>query len=337
MRTAVLLALALAIGLTFGFWAPAQTQPAKTSPDAQAAKPDSTEAHNDLGVAPADKGPAVTQQSLPAGPAPSSQTAEKSANPLNEVQVMALLCAQISPRRIQMLVEERGIAFQATPDFLKMAQEIGRTDKNLLNALEHATLHETPVDSETASKLARAKQNLLLSAELAKKNELAQAETEARAALGLFKQYPELYLYLAAILAGQKKFDDAIAELHEALRLEPSFPEAHSELGSILGAKGDKAAGLAELREAARLRPTYFGSHTNLAEALAKDSQMDAAMAEAREAISVGPSEPYPHIVLGRLLAKKGDMDGAVTELREAVKLGPDDAEAHFTWAELLL
>src|SRR5271157_5719192 len=255
MRTAVL-ASALLIGLASSVFVSAQTQ---------------------LGIAPADKGPAVTQQSLPAGPAPSSQTAEKSANPLNEVQVMALLCAQISPRRIQMLVEERGIAFQATPDFLKMTQEIGWTDENLLNALEHATLHETPVDSETASNLARAKQNLLRSAELAKKNELAQAEAEIRAALDLFKQYPELHLCLGALLAGQRKFDDAISELHEVLRLEPNLPEAHSNLGHVLKAKGDTEAGLAELREAALLRPNYFGSHTNLAEALADSGQMDAA------------------------------------------------------------
>ncbi len=58
------------------------------------------------------------------------------------------------------------------------------------------------------------------------------------------------------------------AEFREAIRLRPDFAEAHNNLGLVLIQAGDDQAGIAALREAVRLGPDYADAHANLGAAL---------------------------------------------------------------------
>jgi hypothetical protein len=57
--------------------------------------------------------------------------------PLNQVQVFALLVGQVSSHRVTMLVQERGIDFEPTDDYLQEVRLAGGEDE-LISALKGA-------------------------------------------------------------------------------------------------------------------------------------------------------------------------------------------------------
>ena len=73
-------------------------------------------------------------EALRAAKPPEPASAKK---PLNQVQVFALLAAQVPSHRVAMLVQERGIDFEPTDDYLQEVQLAGGEDE-LINALKGA-------------------------------------------------------------------------------------------------------------------------------------------------------------------------------------------------------
>ena len=69
-------------------------------------------------------------------PSPEPASAKK---PLNQVQVFALLVGQVPSHRVTMLVEERGIDFEPTDDYLQEVRLAGGEDE-LISALKSADL-----------------------------------------------------------------------------------------------------------------------------------------------------------------------------------------------------
>jgi hypothetical protein len=57
--------------------------------------------------------------------------------PINQVQVFALLVGQVPSRRVTMLVQERGIDFEPTDDYLQEVRLAGGEDE-LISALQSA-------------------------------------------------------------------------------------------------------------------------------------------------------------------------------------------------------
>jgi tetratricopeptide (TPR) repeat protein len=250
--------------------------------------------------------------------------------PLNQVQVFALLVGQVSSHRVTMLVQERGIDFEPTDDYLQEVRLAGGDDE-LINALKSAKVTKpSTVDPAVRARQAEIRRHVARGAELTKKGQYADAEQEYRAALLLDAQNADLYVTLASVLAREKKWDDAGTAAREALSLNPNEEFALGVLGFMLEYKGDWDGAIAEFREALRLSPDDDVAHVEIGFALEQKADWDGEIAEEREALRLNPSNGMAHCDIGAALGNKGDWDGEIVEERTALRLDPNNALAHF-------
>jgi Flp pilus assembly protein TadD len=245
--------------------------------------------------------------------------------PLNQVQVFALLTGGVPSHRVTMLVQERGIDFEPTDDYLQEVRLAGGEDE-LISAIQSAKVTKpTTVDPAAQARQAEVQQHAARGAELAKKGQYARAEQEYRAALLLDSQNADLYGSLAYVLSKQKGWDDAESAAREALRLDPNNVLAHANLGVALGKKGDWDGMITEEREALRLDPNSDSAHAALGIALGKKGDWDGLVAEEREGVRLNPNNDMAHAALGAALEKKGDRRRALEEYRTAYMLDPNN------------
>ena len=135
-------------------------------------------------------------KALRAAKPPEPASAKK---PLNQVQVFALLVGQVPSHRVTMLVQERGIDFEPTDDYLQEVRLAGGEDE-LISALKSAKVTKpATVDPAAQARQAEVRQHVARGAELAKKGQYAEAEQEYRAALLLDSQNADLYVSLAYV------------------------------------------------------------------------------------------------------------------------------------------
>ncbi len=257
---------------------------------------------------------------------PGSASAKK---PLNQVQVFALLAGQVPSHRVTMLVQERGIDFEPTDDYLQEARLAGGEDE-LISALKSAKVTKPEhVDPALQARQTEVRQHVARAGEFYRGKQYADAEAEFRAALRLAPEDAELHFDLGATLGNKGDWDGEITEERAALRLNPDNDMAHNNLGIALGNKGDRDGEIAEEREALRLNPNNDLAHSNLGLALGKKGEWDAAIAEEREALRLNPNNDQPHFNLGVALGLRHDWDGAITEFREALRLNPNSDAVH--------
>jgi tetratricopeptide (TPR) repeat protein len=249
--------------------------------------------------------------------------------PLNQVQVFALLVGQVPSHRVAILIQERGIDFEPTDDYLQEVRLAGGEDE-LISALKSAKVTKPmTVDAAAQARQAEVRQHVARGAALRHKGQYAAAEQELRAALLFDPQNAGLYTGLATVLNDQQKWDDAAAAAREALRLNPDNELAHTTLGLALGFKGDEDGELAEYREAVRLNPNDANAHVLLGTALGQRGDWDGETAEDREALRLNPNDKFASSNLGNALKNKGDLDGAIAEYREALQLNPNNEFTH--------
>jgi tetratricopeptide (TPR) repeat protein len=250
--------------------------------------------------------------------------------PINQVQVFALLVGQVPSHRVTMLVQERGIDFEPTDDYLQEVRLAGGEDE-LISALKSAKVTKpVTVDPAAQARQAEVRQHVARGAALAKKGQYAEAEQEYRAALLFDPHNPDLYDSLAYVLGQQKKWDDGEAAVREALSLNPNDEFALGVLGLRLEYKGDWDGAIAEFREALRLSPNDDMAHVELGFALEQKADWDGEIAEEREALRLNPNNDMAHCDIGAALGNKGDWDGEIVEERTALRLEPNNALAHF-------
>ena len=265
-------------------------------------------------------------EALRAAKRPEPAAAKK---PLTPVQVFALLAGGVPSQRVTMLVQERGIEFEPTDDYLQEVRLAGGEDK-LISALNSAKVTKSvTLDPAAEARRAEVQQHAARGAESFQKSQYAAAEAEYRAAIQLDPQNSDLHVALCRALNRQRKVDEALAEAREAVRLSPNNDMAHSSLGLALGSKGDLDGGMAEFREALRLNPNSDMAHIGLGIALGNKGDPDAAIAEYREALRLNPNNELAHLNFGAALAAKGDWPGMIAEEREALRLNPNNALAH--------
>jgi len=265
---------------------------------------------------------------LRAAKPPASPSVKK---PLNQVQVFALLVGQVPSHRVTMLVQERGIDFEPTDDYLQEVRLAGGEDE-LISALKSAKVAKPVVTVDPAEKARQAEvqEHVAHGAQFTREKRYAEAEVEFRAAIRLDPQRSEPHYALGEALANKNSdWDGEIAEEREALRLDPNNVFAHIDLGVALGNKGRRDEEIFEEREAIRLDPSNYVAHYDLGLALSNKGDLNGAVAEDREALRLNPRDEGAHRNLGLALAVKGSNDEALPELREAVRLDPSDALAH--------
>jgi tetratricopeptide (TPR) repeat protein len=256
--------------------------------------------------------------------------------PLNQVQVFALLAGQVPSHRVTMLVQERGIDFEPTDDYLQEVRLAGGEDE-LISALKSAKVTKpATVDPAAQARQAEVRQHVARGAELKHKMQFAEAEQEYRAALLFDPHNADLYDGLAFVLFCQKKWDDAASAAREAIRINPNTDTAHFHLGLVFGSKGDADGEIVEYREALRLNPDNDLAHFDLAIALGRKGDVDGEIREYREALRLNPNDDLAHNNLGFALEKKGDRRGALQEYRAAYMLDPKNATYKQNYERLL-
>src|SRR5271157_4794777 len=129
-------------------------------------------------------------KALRAAKPPEPASAKK---PLNQVQVFALLAGGVPSHRVTMLVQERGIDFEPTDDYLQEVRLAGGEDE-LISALKSAKVTKpVTVDPAAQARQAEVRQHAARGAELKQKGQYAEAEQEYRAALQLDSQNADIY------------------------------------------------------------------------------------------------------------------------------------------------
>ena len=249
--------------------------------------------------------------------------------PLNQVQVFALLAGGVPSHRVTMLVQERGIDFEPTDDYLQEVRLAGGEDE-LISALKGAKVTKPEsVDAALQARQTQVRQHLARAGEFYRGKRYADAEAELRAAVRLAPEDAELHDDLGVALGSKGDWDGEITEEREALRLDPNNEMAHLNLGAALGNRGDLDGAIAEEREALRLDPNNEKAHANLGVALGNKGDWDGEIAEYREALRLDPNNEKAHVNLGAALGNKGDWDGEIAEERETLRLNPKNASAH--------
>jgi tetratricopeptide (TPR) repeat protein len=249
--------------------------------------------------------------------------------PLNQVQVFALLVGQVPSHRVTMLVEERGIDFEPTDDYLQEVRLAGGEDE-LISALKSAKVTKpATVDPAAQARQIEVRRHVARGAEFIQKNLDAEAENEYRAAVRVDPKNVEAHLVLFVLLGQKGDLDAEIAEEREALRIKPQYALGHIFLGVALGQAGDLDGDIAEQREALRLDPNNESAHAYLGVALGRKRDWDGAIAEEHEALRIDPQDAKTHLLLGAALGMKGNLDGEIAEFRETLRLDPNNARAH--------
>jgi tetratricopeptide (TPR) repeat protein len=249
--------------------------------------------------------------------------------PLNEVQIITLLAAQIGSQRVAVLVRERGIEFAPTNDYLEKVR-VGGGSEDLISALKSANVTKPPsVDPALKARQVEARQHMMRGQELYQQKRYAESEAEIREALRLDPQNGDMRYSLAMVLEHKGDWDGAITEYREALRLNPDSDVAHAGLGQVLSEKGDHDGAIVEEREALRLNPSNSFAHFYLGLQLGFKGDYDGDLVEQREALRLNPDSDVAHTEVAFALASKGNVDEEITEFREAVRLNPNNEAAH--------
>ena len=155
------------------------------------------------------------------------------------------------------------------------------------------------------------------------------------------------------------------SEFREAVRLQPGFAEAHNNLGLVLIQSGDDPGGIAAFREAVRIQPDYADAHANLGAALTQ-TDAEEAVRELEKAVALAPGSAKvrfnlaaaygaspargmakeieqlektieldptfarAHVALGKAYLRDGKVAEAVKALQEATRLSPESGEARY-------
>ena len=101
-----------------------------------------------------------------------SARARSAKKPMNQVQVFALLAGGVPSHRVTMLVEERGIDFEPTDDYLQEVRLAGGEDE-LISALKSAKVTKpATVDPAAQARQAEVRQHVARGAELEQKGSM---------------------------------------------------------------------------------------------------------------------------------------------------------------------
>lgn len=163
-----------------------------------------------------------------------------------------------------------------------------------------------------------------------RRRDLADAEREAREALGFDERNVPAMLVLTQVFRGQGRLDTARFAVDNALALEPGNALLHLERGHILVALNERQDALLAYERASRLRPT-------LAEALEPYGRLlleRGFAVEARAAldmlVKLRPRSGLAWLHLGNAQRANKDYPAADAAYRKALELDPALDEAHF-------
>jgi tetratricopeptide (TPR) repeat protein len=193
--------------------------------------------------------------------------------PFTQEQVQGLVRSGLGDDSGAKLIDQRGIDFVLTQDFLQGLKAAG-ANETFLEALRKA---KRP---QPASAKKPVRQVQILAHVLGQERKWDDAAAAARQAVRLNPNDDLAHANLGFALGEKGDRDGEIAEYREALRLNPSNEGAHFNLGAALGNRGDSNGEIAEYRQALRLNPSNEDAHVKLGVALGTTGDLNGEMAE---------------------------------------------------------
>jgi tetratricopeptide (TPR) repeat protein len=288
--------------------------------------------------------------------------------PLTKDQVINMVKNRFGDKTGARSIEQRGIDFDPTPDFLESLKDVGASDvfiQALQRAKHGSTSAKKPLGQvqglallggqvashrvailvedrgidfdpkeDFIADVARAGgdeelQNALRAAKVVK---AAGVSAEATAQEAEVRQHVS-----RSIEFSQKgQFPDAEREIRAALRLWPNNSTLLVDLASVLQYEEKWDESIEVLREALRVDPNSEVAHMSMGVALGSKQDADGAIAEFRIALRLQPNDDNAHYDLGVALMNKRDADGSIAEYREAIRLNPKNAAAHYALGKRL-
>jgi protein O-mannosyl-transferase len=193
----------------------------------------------------------------------------------------------------------------------------GRLDEAIEHSRESVRLNPNWADA-----------HVVLADALNRRDDLAGAEAEFRAALKIHDDDADAQEGLGMILTEKGEMYEASALLLKAIRIRPDDPDAHYNLGRLYALSDKTDQAIAQFTEAIRLNPDYAEAFYNLGTAFAAEFRFEQACDQLRTAIRLKPEYVSAHLNLGGALASLGRYDDAISEFREVLRLKPDSVPA---------
>lgn len=283
--------------------------------------------------------------------------------PLTKEQVVNLVKNQFGDKSGARAINQRGIDFEPTDDFIESLKDAG-ADDDFIQALQAASRSSKPavkkpltqvqilalltgaVPSHRVSMLVQDRgidfvPEADFLGEVSRGGgdaELLKALRAARVTrpkttdpvIEARKAEVRKHLARAAELIHQDKVEQAEQEYRAALLLSPDDPDILVPLSGDLEnlERWNEAINVA--RQALRVDPNNDMAHVNLGIALGSTNDTAGAEAEFHEALRIDPKNDWAHYNLGVALVIKGDQEGAIAQYREALRLNPKNDSAHY-------
>lgn len=163
---------------------------------------------------------------------------------------------------------------------------------------------------------------------LQKKNDLAGAEKELRAALALDPKLAEVRNELGAMMMERRRYKEAQEEFVHAVADKPDLGEAWLNLGQAAAMQKDCKTSLEAYAHAVKLAPNDADGYINQSVAARKCNKLPEATAAARQAVKLAARSPQAHLNLGIALEASGKLADAAAEYDVATRIKPDYATA---------
>jgi tetratricopeptide (TPR) repeat protein len=295
---------------------------------------------------------------------PLAAQAHQEPKPFTQEQVQGMVRDGLADESGAKLVEQRGIDFAPTEDFLQSLKAAGANEgflaalraarspqpsrapaKKPLNQVQVFALLAGQVSSARVAMLVKERgidfeptddyleelrlgggeDELISALRNAKVTKAERVDPTLQARQVEIRQHVER----ATELDKQGQYAEAEQQYRAAILLDPHDETLYFGLSYTLGQQGKWDSGEAAAREALRLNPNDEDAHLILGAALANKKDWDGAITEEREALRLNPNNEWAHRNLGAALGNLRDWDGDMGEQREALRLNPSDEKAH--------
>ncbi|MCC7062676.1 MAG: tetratricopeptide repeat protein [Planctomycetes bacterium] len=243
--------------------------------------------------------------------------------PVVNVQLLALALYGIGERnRVRQIMEEAcdrnptdfGIAFDLGTLYL-MAERPDRAEAHLRTA--RALL---PTSALTHHNLSVAQLGM---------GQLSASLGNAKQAVALEPDNPQVLNHLGNVLVQVGKVDEGIVRLRRAVVVDPKYPLSWNSLGVALLAKNEADEAAACFRTTIELAPKFAEAHHNLGDALIEQNRTEEAIVCYREALALAPRDVLTMNNLALSLERLGQMEDAMAMLRRLLEVDPRNGPAN--------
>ncbi|MFZ1935147.1 MAG: tetratricopeptide repeat protein [Thermoguttaceae bacterium] len=280
-----------------------------------------TVAHNNLGIALADRGRT--------GEAIEHYRKALDVNP-DYVEAHNNLGIALADRgRIGEAIKHYRKALEIDPDYAKAYSNLGVALANRGRIGEAIADFQRALDIDPDYADAQAN----LGNVLARRGRTSEAIVCYERALQLKSDFASAHNGLGNVLSDLGRADEAERHFQEALEIDPKFAEAHNSLGTSLTQRGRVDEAAAEFRRALQLKPDFAEAHDNLGLTLNSLGRTDEAAAEFRRALLLKPDFAEAHGNLGGVLYLQGKLAEAIVHFQKHVELDPKSEMARQNFA----